>query len=132
MHDIIYVYIIVISFSISEDVILWPVKTFVKYKKTLNPTCVYLFQRPFIKPKPDIWYDNASLGSNTLGNIMSEISKVFKLSQVYTNYSLTTVHLLDVASIPGRHIMSVTGHKSESSLKSYTGYTSTKTKRNDF
>jgi DNA phosphorothioation-dependent restriction protein DptG len=40
-----------------------------------------------------------------------------------------TVHLLDVASIPGHHIMSVTGHKSESSLKSYTGHTTTKTKK---
>jgi hypothetical protein len=39
------------------------------------------------------------------------------------------VNLLDVASIPGRHIMSVTGHKSESSLKSYTGHTTTKTKK---
>ena len=49
----------------------------------------------------------------------------------YMHFSLraTTVHLLDVASIPGRHIMSVTGHKSESSLKSYTGHTTTKTKK---
>jgi hypothetical protein len=39
------------------------------------------------------------------------------------------VHLLDVASIPGHNIMSVTGHKSESSLKSYTGHTTTKTKK---
>jgi len=67
---------------------------------------------------------------------MSEISMEFKLSQVYTNHSLraTTVHLLDVASIPGRHIMSVTGHKSESSLKSYTGSLSSyinKNQKND-
>jgi hypothetical protein len=47
---------------------------------------------------------------------MSEISKEFALSQVYTNHSLraTTVHVLDAANIAVRHIMSVTGHKSES------------------
>jgi hypothetical protein len=33
------------------------------------------------------------------------------------------------ANIAGRHIMSVTGHKSESNLKTYTGYTSNKTKK---
>ena len=66
------------------------------------------------------------LGRNQLGSIMSEIRKQFALSQVYINHSLraTTVHVLDAADIAGRHIMSVTGHKSESSLKTYTGYTS--------
>ena len=60
---------------------------------------------------------------------MSEISKEFALSQVYTNHSLraTTVHVLDATNIAGR--WSVTGHKSESSLKTYTGYTSNKTKK---
>jgi hypothetical protein len=33
------------------------------------------------------------------------------------------------ANIAGRHIMSVTGHKSESCLKTYTDYTSNKTKK---
>lgn len=62
---------------------------------------------------------------------MPEISKEFSLSQVYTNHSLraTTVHVLDATNIVGRHIMSATGHKSESSLKTYTGYTSNKTKK---
>ena len=60
-----------------------------------------------------------------------EVSKEFALSQVYTNHSLraTTVHVLDAGNIAGRHIISATGHKSESSLKTYTGYTSNKTKK---
>jgi hypothetical protein len=39
------------------------------------------------------------------------------------------VHVLDAGNIAGRHIISATGHKSESSLKTYTGYTSNKTKK---
>jgi len=53
------------------------------------------------------------------------------LSQVYTNHSIraTTVHVLDTAQIPSRHIMTVTGHKSESSLKTYSGKTDNSTKK---
>jgi len=118
-------------FLFADDDVLCPVKTFVHYKKKLNPKCVFLFQRPSKQTKVDVWYDNMPLGRNQLGSIMSEISKEFSFSQVYTNHSLraTTVHVLDPANIAGRHIMSVTGHKSESSLKTYTGYTRNKTKK---
>ena len=56
---------------------------------------------------------------NTLGYMMTTTNKDCQLSKIYTNHSLraTTVHLLDVARFPDRHIMSVTGHKAESSLK---------------
>jgi len=53
-----------------------------------------------------------------------------QLSKVYTNHSLraSSVHLLDSANVP-THIMAVTGHKAESSLKTYTGYTDQNTKK---
>ena len=53
-----------------------------------------------------------------------------KLSREYTNHSCraTTVHVLDEAQVPSRHTMSVTGHKSESILKTYTGKICEKTK----
>jgi hypothetical protein len=56
-------------------------------------------------------------------NMMTTIRKDCQLSKIFTNHSLraTTVHLLDIAWFPDRHIMSVTGHKAESSLKTYTG-----------
>ena len=63
---------------------------------------------------------------------MSTISKESGLSLIYANHSLraTTVHVLDVARFPERHIMSVTGYKAQSSLKTYTGYPDSKTKQN--
>lgn len=56
---------------------------------------------------------------------MSNISERAGLSMKYTNHSCraTTVNVLDRAQIPSRHIMSVTGHKCESSLKTYSGKT---------
>ena len=61
---------------------------------------------------------------------MSVLSQKASLSQNYTNHRLrtTSVHILDAAQIPTRHIMSVTGHKAETSLKTYTGHTNNKKK----
>ncbi|KAJ8040475.1 hypothetical protein HOLleu_14774 [Holothuria leucospilota] len=89
----------------------------------LNPEEQCMWQRP--KPKAPVdgspWYINAPLGTNTLGNKMRKISEKAGCSQKYTNHSLRakTCTVLDEAGIPSRHIMSVTGHRSESSLKHY-------------
>ena len=63
--------------------------------------------------------------------MMTRMSEEAKLSKKYTNHSLraTSVHVLDSAQVPTRHIMSVTGHKSENSLKTYTGHTDSKAKK---
>ncbi|CAG2232416.1 unnamed protein product [Mytilus edulis] len=104
-----------------------PVRSFVKYIRRLNPKCNKLFQQPKLTAKDGIHYDNIPLGHNKLGIYMNEISKAANLSREYTNHSCraTTVHILDEAQIPSRHIMSVTGHKSEASLKTYSGKTVT-------
>ncbi|CAC5420823.1 unnamed protein product [Mytilus coruscus] len=96
-------------------------RSFVKYIRSLNPKCNKLFQQPKSAAKEGIYYDNISLGHNKLGNYMNEISKAANISREYTKHSLrtTTVHILDEAQIPSRHIMSVTGHKSEASVKTY-------------
>ena len=56
---------------------------------------------------------------------MANISDSAGLSNRYTKHSLraTSVHVLDKEQFASRRIMSVTGHKSENSLKTYTGYT---------
>ncbi|XP_060580809.1 uncharacterized protein LOC132737528, partial [Ruditapes philippinarum] len=109
-----------------------PVRTFIQYKRLLPPGCNYLFPRPLKMPTKDGFYFSLQpLGHNKLGGMMAYLSKKAKLSHSYTNHSLraTAVHILDGAHIPTRHIMTVTGHKAESSLKTYTGYTDHNTKK---
>ena len=62
---------------------------------------------------------------------MTEVTRAANLSKKYINHSCraTTVHVLDEAEFPSRHIMSITGHKSETSLKTYSGKTSENTKK---
>jgi len=106
---------------------LYPVKSFMKYVKHLRGNkCDQFFQRPSTKPNSIKWYDNMPMGHNTIGNIMPKLSEKAGLSLRYTNHSLsaTSVNILDnVGNFASRHIMTVTGHKSEASLKTYSGYT---------
>lgn len=123
--------LIICTFIVSDDDNC-PVRTYCKYKSKLNKNCPFFFQRPSKNPKEDCWFDSVPIGHNMLGSMMSTISKESGLSRIYINHSLRakTVHVLDVARFLDRHIMSVTGHKAQSSLKTYTGYTDSKTKQN--
>lgn len=64
------------------------------------------------------------VGKNSLPSLMSDISNIGKFSKVYRNHSVraTSITVLDVAVISGCHIMKVSGHKSETSLKSYSNF----------
>ena len=68
-----------------------------------------------------IWLTNAVLGVNSIANFMKQISQRLNLSNIYTNHCIraTVVTLLSAHGFESRQIMRVTGHKSESSLKSY-------------
>ena len=102
-----------------------PVKTFELYLSKLNPALPRLWQRPrateHFRHSDEVWYCNVPLGKNTLGHFMRSISKELKLSQKYTNHCIraTAVSLLDECNFEARHIMRVSGHKSESSIRSY-------------
>ncbi|CAB4037784.1 uncharacterized protein LOC110973579 [Paramuricea clavata] len=99
-----------------------PVASFLTLKDVLNPAQECMWQRPKSQvPSEGPWFTNAPLGVNTLGNKMKSISEKAGCSLIYTNHSLraTTVTVLDEAGVASRDIMSVTGHKSESSLKHY-------------
>ena len=100
-----------------------PVASFEKYLQHLNPQNEFLFQRPKknTTADSDVWYDNMVVGERYLGDMMKNISKQAGLSQQYTNHSIraTAVTILDKSGFEARHIMSVSGHRSESSIRSY-------------
>ena len=99
-----------------------PVASFEKYLQHLNPVNDFLFQRPKkTTPDSDVWYDNMVIGERYLADMMKKISKEADLSKIYSNHSIraTAVTILDKSGFEARHIMSVSGHRSESSIRSY-------------
>ena len=113
----------IINFIISDSKIC-PVSTFELYLSKLNPTVDYLWQRPKTKFDPytaQYWFDAAPIGRDPLNWHMKIISKKAGLSQIYTNHCIraTVITTLDDKGFEARHIMATTGHKSESSIRSY-------------
>lgn len=102
-----------------------PVRSFTKYFSKLHPDRTDFWQRPKLASKTtesaDVWYDNSPVGKNTLGNLMAKISEECGLSRRYTNHCIRTtcITVLDEGGIETRHIMGLSGHKSESAVKSY-------------
>lgn len=78
-----------------------PVHSFLKYLDKRNDDITALWQRPLASffPDSETWYCKAPLGKNTLGKMMSEISRQGQLSQRYTNHSVrsTAITVLDEA-----------------------------------
>ncbi|KAJ8311024.1 hypothetical protein KUTeg_011425 [Tegillarca granosa] len=69
----------------------------------------------------DAWYCNRAVGKDTLGKFMPELSRKCSLSQIYTNHSVRTtgVTILTKRNFSAAQIMSLTGHRSVSSLAIY-------------
>lgn len=100
------------------------------YISKLNPNCDAFFQFPKRNwsHTDEVWYENRPLGVNKLSSMMKELIVEAELSKVYTNHSVRataiTLRLL-CAGLPDRQIMAISGHRSESSLKSYSSRPST-------
>ena len=97
-----------------------------RVSKKLDPSqdalyCQALKGKNFSAENAQVWFSKKVIGVNYLGNFMKEISKRLHLSREYTNHSIraTGVTLLTASGIESRRIMFLTGHKCESSLKSY-------------
>ena len=93
------------------------------YISKLNPECTAFFQYPKRKwsPSNSIWYENRPLGIQKLGTMMKEMSEAAGLSKKYTNHSVraTAITLWSNAGLSNRHIMAISGHRNEQSLRSY-------------
>ena len=100
-----------------------PVKNLKKYLEKLNPHCEFMWQRPKSRPCSDanVWFDNIPIGKNTLESMTKKICEDAGCGKKYTNHSLraTSISILDHAGYAARHIMTVSGHRSETSIKNY-------------
>ena len=113
-----------------------PVASLELYIKHLNPKNELLFQRPKKGSKigvDGVCFDYIVVSERTLGEKIKCISKEAELSKIYTNHSIraTAVTILDKRGYEARHIMAVSGHKSESSLRSYCKTDISKKKQNN-
>ena len=111
---------------------------FAQFCHLKNVTCLnlkneYLFQRPKkgVDESDKVWYDNMVVGQRTLGEKMKKLSIEAKLSCVYINHLIraTTITKLDESGYEAQHIMALSGHRNESSIRSYSSQTSLSTKR---
>ncbi|XP_078334019.1 uncharacterized protein LOC111099814 isoform X2 [Crassostrea virginica] len=105
-----------------KDQKLCPYKSFVSYIDKLNQDLDILWQRP--NNKIEMKFDKVAVGKNTLAQKMRTLSKKAKLSKIYTNHCLraTSIAELDRSGFEARHIMSISGHQSESSIRSYSAH----------
>ena len=93
-----------------------PVATFELYLPKLHPNYEAIWKRPKDSVHNDgFWYANAPVGNNTLGSMMTNISKWGIPSKFNSNHSIraTSITIMDECGIASRHIMKVSGHKSE-------------------
>ncbi|CAG2212786.1 KCTD1_15 [Mytilus edulis] len=68
-----------------------------------------------------VWYTTQALAKRTYSGLMSDICKNAKCSKVYTAHCLraTAIQCMNDAGHELRHIMYMTGHRNESSIRSY-------------
>jgi len=111
-----------------------PVVSFEKYVANLKPDCQAFWQRPAFnfEETSTRWYDKVPVSKNVMYDKMKNLSIAAKLSTVYTNHCLsaTCITVLDNSRFEARHIMTVSGQKSEASIRSCSRNVTDETKRN--
>ena len=105
------------------------VQTVENYISHLNPEMEFLFQRPRVvsskfNPEADtVWFCNSPLAISYLSSMMRTISLNAEINPPLSNHCVraTSVTILSDANVETRHIMinCITGHKSDTSIESY-------------
>ena len=77
------------------------------------------------------WYNSNEISKRFMANFMPDISKAANTSQRYTNHCVraTAIQTLNDADIEARHIMFLSDHTSEGSIRSYNRIVSIQQKR---
>ena len=113
-----------------------PVKFLLLFCSKTNPDATSLFNRcsrlAISSPsKEDIWYTDVGIKKYQFTRFMADISKNSKLERNYTAHCLraTTIQGMNDAGFEVRHIMHMSGHKNEASVRSYNRECSTQQKK---
>ena len=98
-------------------------KAFKLYLEKLNTDVDILWQCSKVKIADlhGTWYDTSPVSRDTLNSTMKQLSENAKLSMTYTNHCMwaLVINNLNKSGFEARDIMATTGHKSESSIRSY-------------
>ena len=104
-----------------------PVQTMENYISHLNPKMDFHFQRPRVvsnmfNPEANmVWFCNSPLGTSFLSSMMRTMFLKAEINPALTNHCVraTSVTILSDANVETRYIKCVTGHKSDTSIESY-------------
>ena len=104
-----------------------PVQSFLTYLYSLSKESDALWQSPKFTeypedPKVRVYYGPTPIGHDTHEKFVGEIAKNCKLEEFgYTNHSLrvSAINILTRDNFTNKQIMSITGHKSSTSLETY-------------
>ncbi|XP_023277877.1 uncharacterized protein LOC111666688 [Seriola lalandi dorsalis] len=100
---------------------LCPIASLLKYLSKLPSNAAALYLQPKKELTDNMWYSHIPLGVNYLGSMLARMCKEAGTSVIYTNHCIrnTPFHQLCDAGLEGREIITVTLHRSESSLQSH-------------
>ena len=104
---------------------LCPVAAYELYVSKLNYKDNQLWQKPKrtenLKYNDHKWYCALPVGHDPLETFMCKLSIKLELSDLYTNHCIqaTCMQVLDDAGFEARHIIALSSHKSESTVKKY-------------
>ena len=102
-----------------------PVSSYIKYVNALSPKSEKLWQTPKFEEFPTdlatTVYYYGKMGHNKLDSFVADVCKLVGLPKKYTNHTLrvTAITNLTRKNYNNKQIMSITGHKSSSSLEIY-------------
>ena len=98
-----------------------PVSALRKLMYHCDPSAPALFCRLKPNASNDIWYTCKALSKRMFSKFMPSISEKAKCNTIYTAHSVraTAINLLSNAGFETRHIMLMSGHRNEASVRSY-------------
>ena len=95
------------------------------YISKLDPGCDFPWQKPCqgrVHYTDEVWYEPRRVGHDLVNRYMKFLQKNVTLEGNYTNHSIraTVISTLDNSGFEARHIISLSSHKNESTIKDYT------------